>query len=596
MSLRQLIAWLAMPFLFCPTETHAEPPGAFQLLDRIRETYSALGSYADLGEIEKTFGRDGETTTLQFFETAAGPGEEFLWRTHGEIAEGFEERVVWRKGSETFVYSKLYGQYKPIPSLSAELAHGFGSGGYEALLVPLLLAGDRDALGDPAGAVVEGPEPCGDGACWVLTMTQMGGTIESELRVDQETLLIREVRVRLEAAAPFSQASPKAGNAPKATVVAGQDLLSITVRHHAAATPPTAFAPPENARRVAAWEPESKGLGQSDDPWLDLAFQEEITVSLFSIVARIVDSRGEPLLDLEPQDLIAQVGEQEVPILSLDWSSPHQPEIEIPPLELAETQALARAGELTLDPGVTPVPGRLVVLFLQIDLEPSRVAGHLKLLPDVEDLLQSLHPNDLVAIVSFDSHLKLWHDFSRDRAATFATLKKAIGYGTPLARASRHVSLLATLDGRAARDAASPERALQVTAEALLSLPGEKDLVYLGWGLGRYGAGGVRMTPDYEPAVRALDAAQATVFVLDVSQVDNHSLEVGLKSVAAHTGGTYARTFHFASQAVQRLARTLGGHYVVNIDRSLLPEARGRLKLQLRDKKGQVLFKPLTLG
>ena len=67
------------------------------------------------------------------------------------------------------------------------------------------------------------------------------------------------------------------------------------------------------------------------------------------------------------------------------------------------------------------------------------------------------------------------------------------------------------------------------------------------------------MTAEYQPAVRALEAARATVFVLDVSQADYHSLEVGLQNVASHTGGPYDRTFHVASQAVRRLAQAFAG-------------------------------------
>ena len=98
--------------------------------------------------------------------------------------------------------------------------------------------------------------------------------------------------------------------------------------------------------------------------------------------------------------------------------------------------------------------GRFVVLFLQIDLLPSRVKGHLKMLPDLEDMLGSLHPDDRVAIVSFDSHLKLWQDFTRDRGAAFETLKKAISYGKPMARRSPGPSLVEHFDFRAAADAA----------------------------------------------------------------------------------------------------------------------------------------------
>ncbi len=563
----------------------APVPGAFELLQRIRQAYAGLETYADLGEIESTTAGGGrERTHLVFFETAMTRGKVFLWRTQGETEAGFEERVVWRDGETAQVYSRLYRQIKPAPSLVAEMVHGFGRGGYEALPVPLLLAGAGDPLGEPDGAAVDGPISCGETSCWALSLSRMAGAIDSRLLVDTETLMIREVEVVLDPG-------------PAGTGQAESGTLSIRVRHHPGQTPPASFEPPAGARRVSEWQPpEEPEVAGGDDPWLELGFEEEITVAELTVVARIVDSRGEPIAGPEPGDLIARVGGAEVTVTSLEWTSSYQPPGDLPEIELERARALARAGELTMAPRPEMPEEKLVTLFVQADFEPGRVAGHLKILPHVDRLLRSLHPHDHVAIVSFDSHLKLWLDFTRDRDAAFETLKRAIRFGSPAARRSPGVSLVEHFDSRAATGAASPEKALELTALALAGLPGEKDLIYLGWGLGRYGAGGVRMTHEYQPAVRALDAARTTVFVLDVSQADYHSLEIGLQNVAAHTGGTYARTFHFASQAVDRLARTIGGHYLLTVDRSAVPGTRGKLTIRLRHHRGRVLFKPMTLG
>jgi len=114
-------------------------------------------------------------------------------------------------------------------------------------------------------------------------------------------------------------------------------------------------------------------------------------------------------------------------------------------------------------------------------------------------------------------------------------------------------------------------------------------MIYLGWGLGRFGAGGVRMTPDYAPAVRALEAARTTVFVLDVTDAGFHSLEVGLEKVAKQTGGTYDKTNQFTQQATRRLARTISGYYVLTLDGGRMEHAR--VRVELREKKGRVLSK-----
>ena len=379
------------------------------------------------------------------------------------------------------------------------------------------------------------------------------------------------------------------------------ERVTLRLRHQPTSDAPPPYHPPAEARQVASWEPPAagfEGLGITENERLSAGpiFGEEITVSLVDVVARIVDSRGEPIRGLTPEDLIAEVAGTEVPIVDVEWSSDLQPAVEAPAFEAEQAGSRPRleAPEFEVEPATTPE--KLVILFLQVDLEPTRVAGHLKILPDVEKLLNGLHPDDRVAIVSFDSHLKVWLDFSRDRIRTFEILQRAVSYGTPVPKPGDSVSLLRHLDRQAAVDAATPEVALRVTAEALAPLPGEKDLIFLGWGLGRYGIGGVRMTADFSPAVRALGTARATVFVLDVSQADYHSLEVGLQSVAASTGGTYDRTFRFATQAIRRLARTLGGHYVVTVDRSAMPAARGQLTLRLKNKSGRVLHRPLILG
>jgi hypothetical protein len=149
-------------------------------------------------------------------------------------------------------------------------------------------------------------------------------------------------------------------------------------------------------------------------------------------------------------------------------------------------------------------------------------------------------------------------------------------------------------DVTAARRAASPEKALEVTARALATLPGEKSIVYLGWGLGRYTSSGVQMTPAYAPAVRALTAAHASVFVLDVTSADFHSLEVGLQGVAAATGGTYAKTNVLPGLATDALTRTLSGYYLLTLDRSGLEGKKGAVRIDLRGKQGTLLARPMT--
>ena len=110
------------------------------------------------------------------------------------------------------------------------------------------------------------------------------------------------------------------------------------------------------------------------------------------------------------------------------------------------------------------------------------------------------------------------------------------------------------------------------------------------------GTFGTQMTPDYKPAVKALSDARISVFVLDVTSADYHSLEVGLQSVAAATGGTYASTFRLPNVATDRIARAISGWYVLTFDRGALEGMEpGRAHIKLKGRRGEVLARPVAL-
>src|SRR5436853_215696 len=144
-------------------------------------------------------------------------------------------------------------------------------------------------------------------------------------------------------------------------------------------------------------------------------FKEEIDVRISTIVLRVVDGRGEPVRGLEARDFRVQLGKKEITVVAVDWVSSTEPA----PASKETPSPAAPAAEA---PAPAPVPaGKLVVVFVQADNNaPARTRGHLKTLPYVKKLLAGLDSGDRLAVVSFDSHLKLWQDFTLDRDATYA--------------------------------------------------------------------------------------------------------------------------------------------------------------------------------
>ncbi|MFQ5348897.1 MAG: VWA domain-containing protein [Thermoanaerobaculia bacterium] len=339
---------------------------------------------------------------------------------------------------------------------------------------------------------------------------------------------------------------------------------------------------------LALLAPASRGGAQTAPraPAETPRFGERIDVRLVPLVVRVVDKRGRPVMELGPENFTVRVAGRKRPVRFVDW-------VDSGAALPATLRDLETPAKLWARP--EELPGKLVVLFYQSDLQRARLKGQLLLRPQVREFLEMLDPNDLSAVVSFDSHLRLIQDFSSDpRLLAAATDRAYLRGGGPPVRSFTFPSLAEHLDSGAARRTASPEQALALLGDALAKLPGEKILVYIGWGLPR--SGGVGWSADYGKAISSLARARVAVFVLDVTEADFHSLEFGLKQVAWDTGGTYFRTYPLSGMAVKKLASTISGYYVLYLPIEDLPPGSHPVSIRLRGANGSVLKRTTHIG
>jgi len=318
----------------------------------------------------------------------------------------------------------------------------------------------------------------------------------------------------------------------------------------------------------------------------DIHFHDRVDVDSVVVDARAVDGAGRPILGLGAADFRLKVDGRSVPVQTATWVA----EDKAP--DPALTDAAVQAGVSA------PPRGRLIVFFFQKDLDPSRAMGLLQMLRRAREMLPGLEEEDRVAVVSFDSHLELWADFTTDRERIRHVLDRSILFErVPALPEASEPSLAGHLDTDAGRRAATPETALLLLGEALKEVPGSKSLVLFGFGMGQWSPGvGVFLDADYGPARRALVEARVTVFALDITNADEHTLEVGLQQVADDTGGFYARTHLFPGQAMDRLQRALAGHYVLTFAKPDLPRGEHEIDLSLAGHKGHVLARPTYEG
>jgi VWFA-related protein len=322
---------------------------------------------------------------------------------------------------------------------------------------------------------------------------------------------------------------------------------------------------------------------------------ERVEVSRVVVDLHVLADDGRPVMGLGTADLRVTVDGSPVKIESVRWTTG----------SVALGDAAPRLGAEPVNPGDLPGrAGRLVLLFFQKDLEPSRAEGLMAMLRQADALLAGLGPGDLVAVASFEHHLELWCDFTADRAAVRAILDRAILFNNrPNESAGPDPALLTPVFDRAAgRQASSMEQALAVLGHALDRVPGPKAVVLVGHGFGRVIGGGdlatvrVGYEPEYKDARRLLTRARATVYCLDVTRADSHTLETGLMSVAEDTGGFYLRTNWFPGQAVGRIGEALGGHYELSFDKPNLPRGEHVIRVELVGRKGAVFARRTYVG
>ncbi|MEE2637524.1 MAG: hypothetical protein VYE68_09860, partial [Acidobacteriota bacterium] len=146
---------------------------------------------------------------------------------------------------------------------------------------------------------------------------------------------------------------------------------------------------------------------------------ERVDVSRVIIDVRVVDDDGVPIHGLRPADFDVRIGGDRVEVESAAWYGVGEP-VDSP---IASTSI---TGVLEPEPD-----GQLIVFVVQKSMEGDRARGLLKLLQDSDRLLTQIAPDDRVAVVSFDSHLKIWQDFTDDLGRVEAVLTDDVMFGTP---------------------------------------------------------------------------------------------------------------------------------------------------------------------
>lgn len=198
-------------------------------------------------------------------------------------------------------------------------------------------------------------------------------------------------------------------------------------------------------------------------------YRERVDVSRVLVDVRVMDGER-PLTGLTGADFVVTIDGKPAPVDSVEWVAAEDTDNSLPAAALLA--------------GTVPPPrGRWIVFFYQKKPDLSEVAGLIRVERDLSAFENIVRPDDRVAIVSFDTSLHLWLDFTSDVPRVRRVMEHDIVVSAPpRVDAGPPPSLAARLTPAVERSTDSVEKALRIVGAALEPLPGAKSIVLLGYG------------------------------------------------------------------------------------------------------------------
>jgi VWFA-related protein len=323
--------------------------------------------------------------------------------------------------------------------------------------------------------------------------------------------------------------------------------------------------------------------------------QESVTVHRVEITLHVTDRSGAAVQGIEPREFSVFVDGKHVDTESVEWVASAGDGTSVPTREI-------RAGGPEPE---TPPPApssRLIVMVFQREIAGQKEEGLMRMKRQALDFVDTLKPDDQVAILAMGARLWLRLDFTSDRKA----IRKAVGDATRAEDVVRvsdppEPSIAARLAAEDEERATSIEKAFLAIGRALKPLPGAKAVLFFGYAVGRWNAlaaagsgdyqqGNVIYPEEYERAREALAAAQAPVFTLDVSS-GQHQLSEALHRLSFETGGFYVPTYQHPDWAMQRVAAAILGHYVLVIAKPDRPPGLHKIEIVTTRRNVSLLYR-----
>ncbi|CAM2006523.1 hypothetical protein [Acanthopleuribacter pedis] len=330
----------------------------------------------------------------------------------------------------------------------------------------------------------------------------------------------------------------------------------------------------------------------------ELEIQEDLTVGRVVFEVRVVDRLGQPVAGLQAENFQLKIGKKAVPILDCEWVDRRLPVERAvvdpdwkPELEQTDHAFIDEMGPLPGEPGYGKE--KFTVVFFQGSINPERLSGMVRSRGFTQQVVDSLPTDGYTAVFSFHSHLQMKSDFTRDTDILEDALWEAVQSDPEVVfYAANYPTLTPYFSEERGREVADVETAFLELARALRNFNGAKNLIFVGWGIGSWSpSAGMRYNGTYYRAVEELIEADVSVFSLDLTLADYHSLAEGMAKLSVQTGGAYWSLFRWPNRAVKMINGTMAGHYTLTYEHPTGLRKNAKYRLRLKNARGSLVVR-----
>jgi VWFA-related protein len=310
-------------------------------------------------------------------------------------------------------------------------------------------------------------------------------------------------------------------------------------------------------------------------------FQEQIDVNAVLLDVIVTDSKGNQILGLGKDDFIVKEDGVEQSVESVDYFTNRRL------LDQREESAPFKVERVREE--------RYFIFFLD---KPQEMSGYFDELQRVrhagqEFLKSEMQPTDYVAVVGHDHRLKIYSDFTNDRAQLEKAFENAIRYGRGISKApAEGPSILRGLNQtELVNKTGRVYEAIDLLADALRPIRGRKNLLLFSAGIldNRETVNQGMITnriPQFEETIRSLNASNVAVYGIQLRANVGMTpvFHQRLTELSEETGGRYFRFNTTFAPALERIENTNSGYYLVTYSAKKPKGTRGYQKVDVTVK------------